>query len=195
MLERTSPTAAICHPQPPGVFSGERRSREFGVLASGLDGSMPLTVSWPPSRNHPLPLFLSICLSLSLSLSRLYPTANHNAKLFIQDYMEYYVLNVAIRFLTSAASFTSSLSFLLSFSQRSNTKENDKGETLAEMVYSEKLEKTHSIERSVIFTRETILGFSSLLKDLGRRRQVSFQRRNEKCLPCVVEKQSRLCLS
>ena len=130
---------------------------------------MPLTVSWPPSRNHPLPLFLSpppfLSLSLSLSLSRLYSTVNHNARLFIQDYIGYYALNVAIRFLPSPVSLTVSRA---SPFERSNTKENDKGETLAEMVYSEKLEKTHSIERSVIFTRETILGFSSLLGDPAR---------------------------
>lgn len=40
---------------------------------------MPLTVSWPPSRNHPLPLFLLFLLFPILFLSRLYSTVNHNA--------------------------------------------------------------------------------------------------------------------
>lgn len=62
-----------------GVSNGGRRSREFRILASGLDGSMPLTVSWPPSRNHPLPLFLLFLLFPILFLPRLYSTVNHNA--------------------------------------------------------------------------------------------------------------------
>lgn len=57
----------------------------------------------------------------------------------------------------------------------------DREEPLAEMVYSEKLEKTQSIERSVIFTRGTILGFSSL-----PRRGNSFRPRNQKRLPCMT---------
>lgn len=71
-----------CHlppPTPGGVSNGGRRSREFRILASGLDGSMPLTVSWPPSRNHPLPLFLLFPLFPILFLSRLYSIVNHNA--------------------------------------------------------------------------------------------------------------------
>lgn len=72
------------------------------ILASGLDGSMPLTVSWPPSRNHSLSLFLC----LRLSPSRLYSTVNHCARLFIQDYIGYYALNVAIRFLPPLLSAT-----------------------------------------------------------------------------------------
>lgn len=55
-------------PNPRGFSTRGRRSRELRILASGLDGSMPLTVSWPPSRNHPL----FLCLRLTLSLSSLF---------------------------------------------------------------------------------------------------------------------------
>lgn len=102
-----------------GVSNGGRRSREFRILASGLDGSMPLTVSWPPSRNHPLPLFLLFLLFPILFLPRLYSTVNHNA---FRTRL-YRILRIKCRNSLSALSTHFSLdpySLSLSYSSRSN---------------------------------------------------------------------------
>jgi hypothetical protein len=80
--ERTGPMAAICHPQPPGGSC--HRSQKLGTLASGLDGSMPLTVLLTAPEKPPL------------LLQRLYSIANYCMELFIQDYIGYYTLNVTI---------------------------------------------------------------------------------------------------
>lgn len=154
-----------CHlppPTPGGVSNGGRRSREFRILASGLDGSMPLTVSWPPSRNHPLPLFLLFPLFPILFLSRLYSIVNHNAfRTRLYRILRIKCRNSFFRPFSLEPYVSLSLSRLVRTFKYEGRR--IKGRTPRDLLRKIGKDTQHRT-RSVIFTRETILGFSSLLE-------------------------------